>query len=420
MEKFLLIVHAALLLLFGIILSSKFAGVTLSKWTFSMMMVLFALCLVLQFSVFAAAGEDAVRKSYPLLVHIPMLVMLLFVFHCRLPTALAAIASAYICCQPANWFGLLAESLSRNQSAALVVRIGMLLAVGMFAIRYLSAFIAKLYNKDGRSILIFSAIPLVYYMFDYMTVYYTDFWTTDNRLAIEFLTLFLCVIFMGFCVIYYKEYEQKAEIERQEQIVRIAVEQQARELVDMKERELETRLVRHDLRHLLDNLAMAIQQDDKEGALRMISGFTNQMQAPSLQRYCTFDTINYVLSNYAGKCKALGVDAQFTVALQTLTVDEALLAPILSNALENALHVQKQLPPAKRRITLMLKNSGDKLLFSLRNPYRNRPVFVDGIPVSKEEGHGYGTQSIRYLTDREGGKCHFSVQDDEFVLRVIL
>ena len=420
MEQILFVAHAALLLLFGIILSSKFAGVTLSKRTFSMMLVLFAVCVALQCIVFFSAGEDAVRKTYPLLAHLPVLLMLIFAFHRRLPTALAAIAAAYICCQPANWFGLLTESLSGSSSAALLVRIGMLFAVGMFAIRYLSTFIAKLYNKDGRSILIFSAIPLVYYMFDYMTIFYPDFWSTDNRLAIEFLTLFLCVIFMGFCVVYYREYEQKAEIERQEQIVRIAVDQQARELSDMRQRELETRLIRHDLRHLLDNLAMTIQQDDKESALRMISGLINQMPSPSLQRYCTFDTINYVLSNYAGKCKALDVDAQFTVELHTLTVDEALLAPILSNALENALHVQKQLPPAKRQIKLMLKNSGDKLLFSLRNPYLNRPVFVDGIPISREEGHGYGTQSIRYLTDREGGKCQFSVQDDEFVLRVIL
>lgn len=39
---------------------------------------------------------------------------------------------------------------------------------------------------------------------------------------------------------------------------------------------------------------------------------------------------------------------------------------------------------------------------------------------SSKEGHGFGTQSIRYVTEKLNGNFQFSVKDDWFILRVIL
>ena len=46
--------------------------------------------------------------------------------------------------------------------------------------------------------------------------------------------------------------------------------------------------------------------------------------------------------------------------------------------------------------------------------------YRDGLPVAKEEGHGFGSQSIRYVAEKLHGNCQFSVVDDRFVLRVVL
>ena len=84
------------------------------------------------------------------------------------------------------------------------------------------------------------------------------------------------------------------------------------------------------------------------------------------------------------------------------------------------MEVRKLLPPRRRSIKLMLKESDGKLLLSVKNPVGRQVLFSDGLPVTKEEGHGYGTQSIRYMTERLGGNCQFCVQDDIFILRVVL
>ena len=48
------------------------------------------------------------------------------------------------------------------------------------------------------------------------------------------------------------------------------------------------------------------------------------------------------------------------------------------------------------------------------------PDFVDDLPVSEREGHGYGTQSVRYISHQLGGNCQFSVQNGIFVVRVVI
>jgi len=174
------------------------------------------------------------------------------------------------------------------------------------------------------------------------------------------------------------------------------------------------------MRLLLSNLALSIKQNDKENSLKMISGFVKQVEASSLQRYCENDTVNYILTNFENKCRESSVEFKATMEIEKLAVDEILFSSIVSNALDNALNAQAKLPEEERYIKLMLKNSDGKLLLSVKNPFSEKPVFIDGIPISKQKGHGYGTQSIRYMTERLGGKCQFIIQDNTFILRVVL
>ena len=68
------------------------------------------------------------------------------------------------------------------------------------------------------------------------------------------------------------------------------------------------------------------------------------------------------------------------------------------------------------------KSSGGKTLLSVRNPYKDKPILVDGMPISPEagKGHGYGSASICYMTERLGGNCQFVLEENQFVVRVII
>lgn len=419
-ENIFFFTYYALVLLFGIVLSFAFSGLRFTKKNNIFISLIFLVLGIVQLGVFWLLGETKTWELYPLIVHLPIAVFLCLTLKKKVTTVLAAISLAYLCCQPSKWIGLLAETFINSNPIVTNIRIIVLLLVAFIVIRYLALYISEIFNKDNRSVLIFSSIPMIYYLFDYTVGIYTDLWNSHYRVISEFLPFLLCVAFVAFCVIYYKEYEKKADSERKEQIIKITVQQQAKEIAAIKKSNLETRLLRHDMRLLLSNLALSIEQNDKENSLKMISGFVKQVEASSLQRYCENDTVNYILTNFENKCRESGVEFKATIEIEKLAVDEILFSSIISNALDNALNSQAKLPEEERYIKLMLKNSDGKLLFSVKNPISEKPIFIDGLPVSNRKGHGYGTQSIRYMTERLGGKCQFIIQDNTFILRVVL
>lgn len=420
LETILFLLYGAVVLLFGITLTAAFAGLHISKRNSLIFLGLYVFSGGLQLAVTLAYSESLVWKIYPLITHLPLILVLFFVYRKTLVTALSTTFTAYLFCQPSKWAGVLAYQFTNSQTAEALTRILCLFLVGYVATFHVASCLSDIFNKDRRSVIIFGIVPTVYYAFDYFTAVYTNLWVSSNRVVAEFLPFFLAVTYIIFCFVYYKEYEQKAEALRKEQFVRITVEQQAKEMTAVRQVQQEIRLIRHDMRMLLSSLAVSIENGELENAQKLIAAHVDHIDGTRLQRFCSNDSVNYVLSDYSAKCAALQIPFICVVELEELSVDDVSFASILSNGLDNALNAQKLLPSEKRYVKLMIKNSGGKLLVSLKNPVEKIPVFADGLPVAERRGHGYGTQSIRYLTERLGGNCQFSVQDHVFILRVVL
>ncbi len=412
--------HYALLLLFGILLSAAFSGVLPTKKNIGILSTLFLLCGIGQICAYIRFDEMFIWKIYPLITHLPILLLLRFYYHKRLATALASVCTAYLCCQIAKWFGLLAGALTGNDMVLEIVQIISLLTVGALLILFFAHYMSDLYNRDNRSIYIFGITPMVYYAFDYSMVIYTTLSETNTLVVAEFLPFFLCVVYMFFCTVYYKEYEQNADAKRKEQIISIIVEQQQKEMDAIRRNEQEIRILRHDMRLFLDTLLLRINENDLESARNMVANLASNVESTSLRRFCSNNTVNYILSDFAAKCEESDISFETTVQLEALHADEILFSSILSNALDNALNATRMLPTGQRYIKCMLKTSDRKLLLSVTNPFNETPVLVDGIPISQTPGHGYGTQSIRYMTERLSGNCQFTIKDNLFILRVII
>lgn len=420
MEQFLYYTHYTLLLVFGVGISAAFSGIPATKRDFLRLLALMALCGCLQLGVYAFFGEEAVWQWYPAIVHLPIILTLVFVFGRKFANAVSAMASAYLCCQIAKWFGLAAFAFSGSSRTELLVRIVILLATAAVILRWFAGKIARIYSPDHSNSWVFGITPVVYYLFDYAVAIYSSLWADKHQLVVEFLPFFLCVGHLLFCAVYYREYELKREAEGKEQILRITVEQQTKEVEMIRRSEGEIRRLRHDLNLLLNSLSACIELSDKETARKLISGFSELAETSSVIRYCSNDTLNYVLSDYAARCREKGILFQPKIELTEFGVDEILFSSILANALDNALNAQEGLPPHHRSIRLLLKNGSGKILLCVKNTFKEPPLFRDGIPASFREGHGYGVQSILYITEKLGGNGQFTIEDDWFVLRVVV
>ena len=344
-ETGLFFLLSAALLLFGVFLSAAFSGVRQNKRNALICLAFCAVSGAAQILLYLSAGEDPVRKFYPILVHLPTVLLLRTVFGKRLITSIAAVTTAHLLCQPAKWIGLLGHTLFQSQVAEYAVHLISLTAGAFLFLRYLAETLAEVFGKDTRSVCIFGITPAAYYLFDYVAVVYNDWLYSGNLIVFEFLPFFLSVVFTVFCIVYYRTYEKQADAERKEQIVRITVAEQRKELDAVRRSEKEVRIMRHDMRLLLGNLSVCLENGDK---------------------------------------------------------------------------AQLSLPVAQRRILLLLKQQNGRILLSVKNPFLKKPQFADGLPLSERKGHGYGTQSIRYLTERMGGNCQFTTENDQFVLQVVI
>lgn len=420
LETVLFFVLGTLLLVFGVCLSAAFAGIKMNMKNALSFLVLCIICGVLQIAVIWVYGETAVWELYPVITHIPLLVFICLRYHKRPVTTIAAICSAYLCCQPAKWAGIVAWNFSHNMSIELAVRCIMLIVIGIIVLNYFAQYIAEIFNKDTRSVCIFGLVPVIYYLFDYATVVYTDLWTDNNRIAAEFLPLLLGIIYMIFCIVYYKEYEQKADAQRAEQIIRIAARQHEKEMDALKRSEKEVRLLRHDMRLLLSSIALCIENSEPEKAGELIDAYVSRIENTKIKRYCKAELLNYVFSDFAARSEANGIEFRCSVETDEIGTDEMMLSSILSNALDNALNAQMNLAAGEREIEVAMRTINGKLLISIQNPTHIVPVFADGLPVTNRDGHGYGTQSIRYMTERLGGKCQFTAQGKRFIVRIVI
>lgn len=410
----------SLLLVYGVFLSACFAGVLLTKKNNLILLMLSAASGLAQLVIMLLYGETVVWKMYPLITHLPIGLLLWLRYRRKFSCILAAIAAAYLCCQPAKWFGTLVQSITGSLAADQIARILVLITMGLICLVRLGDSLKNIYSQDDKSIWILGAVPIGYYVFDYLVNVYADELVIGEQTADEFLPFFLCIVYLVFCVVYHREAQRKTAAERKAQLIRFTTEQQARELDEFRSREKEIRLIRHDIRLLLNNISACVDARDWENAKEFIDRYIDRVDATVIKRFCENDTLNYVLCNVSARCQGMDIAFNPVVQLDADLPDEIALSTILSNGLDNAINAIKQMPKENRYIKLMLKKADGKLLLSVKNPISKEPVMVDGMPVSEMTGHGYGTQSIRHLTESLGGKVQFTVEDRMFILRVVI
>lgn len=412
--------NAVIATFFGYFLSLAFSGVTFNKKNLSFYIPCCLLCsLGMAFCVFI---PNVILGWYlmPLVVHIPNLIILCVLCKKRFSTALTSICTAYLLCQPAKTLYSFFVSLLPDIYWLGLILFFLLFASSFVIFFFLGKTLSSIYNKEDRNVYIFGSIPILYYVSNYFLETATNFWTAPSPIVTEFFRFGISIVYLFFCIIYFHEYEEKMQLAYKEKIVEITLEQQQREIDMLHRTEQELRILRHDMRIFAEILKASIQTDDKASAMKLATNISDRVKKTQINRFCNNNIINYILSDYALRCQEHHIKFETSVKLAEFNLDEIMFASAISNALDNAYKANLQLPEKERYICLSLKNVDEKLVFSVKNPFNKPPVFVDGMPVSSKKGHGYGTQSISYITEKLNGSCMFSVTDKEFLLRIII
>lgn len=420
-ENILEIVHYGIVMLFGIYLSAAFLGVRMNRKNVLKLLGYSIILGVINTVCFIRFGLEFTEQIYPLIIHLPLILFFKIAYGYKVVSAALAVFISYLCCQISNWVGIFCLNATEAQWVYYSVRILTDILVFSTLVYFAAAAVAELLRKATKDIVIFGIIPFVYYLYDYAVTVYTKLFYSAGEVVTEFLGFMLCIFYVLFLVIYFKQYEEKIEAEQRNKTMELQRVQSEKEVEMMKRSEYMVSILRHDMRHFLNDIAMLVETGEKDRTIEYIHEIIDEVDSTVAKRYCTNKIINMILSHYENIIRESEIAFDYSIRVpDTFSFADSDISSIFSNGMENAVHAASETEHGQRKIELDMHMYGEKLLISIKNTYGEKPDMVDGIPQTKESGHGFGTQSIRYMTEKLKGNCQFLVDEKYFVLRIII
>lgn len=179
-------------------------------------------------------------------------------------------------------------------------------------------------------------------------------------------------------------------------------------------------IVQHDRRHFNNTLLSLLRQGEAERAADLIRQQSEALpQKP--QSYCQNVSLNAAVSYYAELARRRGIHCELRLDIpEKLDIDELSLVMAVSNLMENAIAATSVLPPEQRTLRFIAVNVG-QLIFELSNSYDGEAVLDEnGLPISREDGHGKGTQSVANFAKECSGELVYEVSDGVFKVRLMV
>lgn len=406
-------------LVFGIVVSVLFAGIEPTRKNRLVTGLLCVIFLFVQTASWWLLGLDLTSKLYPLIIHLPLIII--FSLYYKRPWLISAVSvlSGYLCCQAPRWFGFLAGAALDSRLADHIFYIASVFLAYYFLKRYVAGSVRQLMEKSTKSCLFLGGVPLFYYLFDYITAIYTDLLYSGAEWAVQFMPSTISVFYFVFVILYYAETQKQASLQRERDMLNAQLRLAQTEFASLRQLQQNAASYRHDMRHhfaLLQGLASKEHIEEIKEYLRTAQ---SDMDAITPIRFCENETVNLILSAFAAKAKQSGtlltVDAKLP---DSLPFSDTELCSLLSNALENAIYACEKIADSKKRsIRLRMYSKNTKLCIDIRNSYQHEPIFHQGLPVSKEQGHGFGTKSMAHIVEKHGGVFQFSVKDGWFIFQ---
>lgn len=410
-----------LVLIYGLMLSVSFSGGWENPGQKRLIYLLCPLFLLIQSPCWLLLGADTVKKLYPLIVHLPLVLILVLALKKSWGVAAVSVFTGYLCCQLPRWVDIAVRALFH---APLLGELSYTVVIFPFFWLLQHFFAAPAHQamtRSRQSLLLFGGLPAAYYVFDYATTIYSDLLYAGIPALNELIPTVLILFYVLFLTAYHQEAQKLSRAELELNAHATLLRQAQKEMESLRQAQAQTAIFRHDLRHHLNVIDGFLASGNSQQALDYIRSARQEVSATTVKRFCENETVNLICSSFAEKARQekirLDVDARL---LEHLPISDTELCAVLSNGLENAMNAVKPLPENNRWIQCFCGIRREKLLLEVKNPYSGAVTLTDGLPENTAPGHGFGCRSIRSIVRQHGGLYTFQPENGVFTLRVVI
>lgn len=410
-----------LVLLYGLFLSVAIAGGCKNRRERIFTVLLCPVFLLIQIPCWLLLGVDTAKRLYPFIVHLPLALVMIFCLKKPAGITFISICTAYLCCQLPRIGKVAVAALSRSELAGEIAYTALIVPIYFLLWKYFAPAANRIMGDSRKSLLLFGSLPVFYYIFDYATVIYTQLLYEGNRTLVEVIPSMLILFYLVFLTAYCRQFQQRGQSQLQCSMLTTQLKQAEAELSALRRMESQSVLYRHDMRHHLSTINGFLTAGKPEQAQEYIKNVQISIESITPKRFCESELVNLIYSSFSERGERAGVQMTMQAELPaSQPIADMELCALLSNALENALRAAEASEEGKRWVICTCNVHSGKLLIEVRNPYKGPVVIQDGLPVSGQEGHGYGCRSIQTIVERNRGLCEFKADRGIFTLRAAL
>lgn len=405
---------------FGSFVSMRIACGSFTAKTWRVFAVLCPALLLLQGIALQFCGMDMVWKLYPLIAHLPLMVIMVAALHAKWVASAVSVIISYSMCQMLRWLGLLGEWLGLSQPGALVIHLASCQLLLLLLNRVCLDAVHEVLRSSVDVLCCFGIPPVLYYFYEYFMMY-TGYRFGSNQALMELVPTGMVLCFTLVSVAFRREMQKSREAECQAAALEMELSYAQREITSLRAVEEQTAIYRHDLRHHLMVVKSLLEASGREQADSYISEVQSEIDALVPVRYCENETINLLLGAFAEKAEKAGVELKTRVTLPaTLNeVPDPELCAMLLNGLENAWRAAAALPEGvAKSVDVFGDVRQNTLLLEIRNTCREGIRMQDGIPRAEDSEQHFGCRSIQSIAQRRKGICTFEASQGVFVLRI--
>lgn len=214
-------------------------------------------------------------------------------------------------------------------------------------------------------------------------------------------------------------HRQSAEQNRE--ILKLQVQNLQKETAAMENLAKQTKIIRHDTRHMLSTIGFLAESGDMQAILDFIGTADRSPDMPEPSRYCQDPLLDATLCSYLKSAEEAGILLQTSLTIpDALPVDSAGLAICFANALGNAIENCRRLPEKERKIVFKCI-AVPRLMFEVVSPYPGRLVFDrNGLPKAPEGGIETHIRSIVAFCEKHDAFYSFTAENGWFKVTVAL
>lgn len=185
--------------------------------------------------------------------------------------------------------------------------------------------------------------------------------------------------------------------------------------------EEQIKILRHNMRYDYIVVSDMLTAGDISGALEYLGSVGQRLDNAKKVSYCSNSTANAILAYYIECAESKGIVTEVHFSMpENIDINIIDLTATVANALDNAVNACARVVGKQKKLRIRTTEN-KQYIVEIANNYEGTVSFdEDGLPVSKESGHGIGTRSISAFARKNNAVLDYDITDEWFKLRIVL